>query len=346
VDTPRLSVVIINYCQWEGTAALTREILTTPAARCGAVEVLVVDNHSPAHRLAARLQRWPGVSLRRWGSNRGFARAVNEGSRLSRGQWVLLLNPDVTLTPGFVEGALALAERLQAAEPAAGIVGFHLRNPDGTAQLSSGPFPNLFRTLASLILPRSRRKYRARNLGERCQVPWVTGCCLLVRKDCLQDLGGLDNDFFLYYEDVDLCKRAQARGWSVWYEPSLRAVHYFPLHSRQVSPKMRLVTRHALLTYGSKHWPAWQFRLLAGIVRVEARLRKWWAWCKGDSQAGAYYGELRAIAAAMGQGRRKEARRRLRRVVRQKYQASVRAGLPGRGVCSQTKKGGITAPGR
>jgi GT2 family glycosyltransferase len=309
-------VVIVNYCQWEGTAALARQILTTPPGRSGAVEVMVVDNHSPGHPLAARLRRWSGVSLRRWGSNRGFARAVNEGSRLSRGQWLLLLNPDVTLSAGFVEGVLALADRLAAEEPAAGIVGFQLRNDDGSRQLSTGLFPTLLRTLAGLALPRATRKYQARGMRQRCQVPWVTGCCLLVRRDCLQDVGGLDNDFFLYYEDVDLCRRARDRGWSVWYDPALRAVHHQPLHCREVRPPLRAITRHALLTYSSKHWPAWQFRLLAGIVRLEAGLRELAARRRGDAEAADCYGALRLMAADLAKGRRRQARRRLLGVIR------------------------------
>src|SRR6266446_3579331 len=108
VAAPRLSVVIVNYCQWENTAALVRQVLRTPCARRGAVEVVVVDNHSPPHPLAARMRRWPGVSLRRWGRNRGFARAANEGCRLSRGEWCLLLNPDITLPDHFLEGVLAM----------------------------------------------------------------------------------------------------------------------------------------------------------------------------------------------------------------------------------------------
>ena len=90
LEVPHLSVVIVNYHQWEGTTALVEQIRAAPSSRCGAVEVLIVDNHSPAHPLAARLRRWSGVSLRRWGRNRGFAAAVNEGCRLSRGAWVLL----------------------------------------------------------------------------------------------------------------------------------------------------------------------------------------------------------------------------------------------------------------
>src|SRR5262245_43362928 len=97
---PKLSVVIVNYCEWQGTAALVRQVLGTPLGRQGRVEVVVLDNHSPAHPLIGRLRRRPGVSLRRWRHNRGFARAANEGCRLSRGDWFLLLNPDVSLPDG------------------------------------------------------------------------------------------------------------------------------------------------------------------------------------------------------------------------------------------------------
>ena len=104
---PRLSVVVVNYLQWQDTAALVRQLRATPALRHGAAEVVIVDNDSPWDPLIPRLRRLPGVSLRRWRSNRGFAQAVNEGVRLSRGDWVLLLNPDMTLEPGFLDKALA-----------------------------------------------------------------------------------------------------------------------------------------------------------------------------------------------------------------------------------------------
>src|SRR5256714_7679665 len=100
--------------------------------RGGAVEIVIVDNHPPRHKLARRLRRAPGVSLRRWGRNRGFARAVNEGCRLAQGEWILLLNPDITLPHAFLEEMLVLVERLVGEEPTAGIVGFQLRNTDGS----------------------------------------------------------------------------------------------------------------------------------------------------------------------------------------------------------------------
>jgi GT2 family glycosyltransferase len=313
---PRLSAVIVNYCQWHDTGSLVRQIVGTDCGRRGEVEAVVVDNHSPADPLARRLRRWPGVSLRRWGRNRGFARAVNEGCRLSRGDWLLLLNPDVTLPDGFLDGVLRLAEEFDAGESRAGIVGFHLRNPDGTRQLSSGRFPTLAGTLAGLAVPRARRKYRRLAARRRCRAAWVTGCCLLLRRACLEDVGGLDEDFFLYYEDVDLCRRARARGWSVWYEPGLRVVHHRPLHSRVVPAHLRVLTRHALLTYAAKHWPRWQLRLLAGIVSVEARVRRCAARWRRDPGAARLFGDLAHIAADVGRGRADAARRRLRHVVR------------------------------
>ena len=323
LQTPRLSVVIVNYCQWPDTAGLVRQLLAAPCVRSGAAEVGVVDNHSPPHPLAARLRRWPGVSLRRWQRNRGFARAVNEGCRLSRGQWFLLLNPDVSVAPDFLDRAVELTDRLTGDEPRAGIVGLRLHNSDGTPQLSSGPFPTLAGTLTRLLLPRPRRKYHAWCAARRCRVPWVTGCCLLLQRDCLHELGGLDPDFFLYYEDVDLCQRARAHGWSVWFEPSLSVVHHNPLHLRAVPPHLRLFTRHSLLTYARKHWPGWQFQLLAGIVRAEARLRRGWARWRGDASAAARFGELGVIAADLAHGRLRAARRRLNRVVLQEEQRLV-----------------------
>jgi GT2 family glycosyltransferase len=309
--TLRLTVVIVNYHQWENTAALTRQLRSSRCLRNGAAEIVIVDNHSPPNPLAGRLRRRPGVSLRRWGRNRGFARAVNEGCRLGQGEWLLLLNPDMTVAASFPDEILTLTERVTAAEPQTGIIGFALRNSDGTAQHSCGSFPTLWRTLTGLALPRSRRKYQALPVGPRCQVDWVTGCCLLVRRSCLESLGGLDEDYFLYYEDVDLCRRARARGWSVWYEPAQSAIHHNPLHARAVPPALRLITRHSLLTYGLKHWPRWQVRVLAGIVRLESWARQALAWWRGDSRSGSLFRELRALAADLAGGRPCHSRRRL-----------------------------------
>ena len=96
-----LAVVVVNFCQWKNTARLVRQLRRSAAPRAGSVEIQVVDNGSPAHPLAARVARMRGVSVRRCEENLGFAAAVNRGCRLTSGEWVLLLNPDVTEIDAF-----------------------------------------------------------------------------------------------------------------------------------------------------------------------------------------------------------------------------------------------------
>ncbi|HMP16439.1 MAG TPA: glycosyltransferase, partial [Gemmatales bacterium] len=150
------------------------------------------------------------------------------------------------------------------------------QNSDGSCHLSTGHFPSLARLLLGLLKPRRIRKYFQPEGRSRQQVPWVTGSCLLIRRECLRDLGGFDEDFFLYYEDVDLCRRAIDTGWTVCYEPHVQARHMEPLQNRELTEPLRVITRHAALTYFRKHLSRWQFLVLCHIVKTEARLRAWW----------------------------------------------------------------------
>src|SRR5262249_10610043 len=148
---PRLSVVVVNYHSWADTLRLVEALRAAPAFRVGLAEAVVVDNHSPASPRLPRLRRTPGVAVRRWKPHRGFARAVHEGVRLALGEWVLLLNPDVTIPPALADLVLERAAELRALDERVGVVGFALRHDDGGEQLSTGPFPTLRRTLAGLL---------------------------------------------------------------------------------------------------------------------------------------------------------------------------------------------------
>jgi GT2 family glycosyltransferase len=119
---------------------------------------------------------------------------------------------------------------------------------------------------------------------------------------------------------VDLCRRAQANGWSVWYEPALQATHHDPLHQRTVSAALRVLTRHALLTYAHKHWPWWQFRFLSGLVECESLVRQHWAQRCGDLAGAGLFAQLQSIAADLGRGRLQAAQQRLNQVVRRQEQ--------------------------
>jgi N-acetylglucosaminyl-diphospho-decaprenol L-rhamnosyltransferase len=306
-----LAVVVVNFCQWKNTARLVRQLRRSAAVRTESAEIQVVDNGSPAHRLAARVARLRGVSVRRFDDNLGFAAAVNRGCRLTAGPWVLLLNPDITVPDGFLDDVLGAITRAEET-PDAGVIGFRLLNRDGTPQPSAGPFPTFARTLAGLFLPRARRKCRANRGAARRPVEWATGGCLLVRRECFEQLGGLDESFFLYYEDVDFCRRAATAGWSVWFDPALAVTHHWPLHARRVPPPLRLITRHALLTYARRHWPGWQARLLSGAVWAEAGLRQLWALARGARADACCFGHLRKLVGDVAAGRAEVAVDRIR----------------------------------
>lgn len=323
LDRPRLSVLLVNYQRWDDTARLVRQLSHSDAFRCGQAEVVVVDNASSHHPAVDHLRATPGVSLVRWRINRGFAVAVNEAARMARGDYLLLLNPDMTARADFLDNVLDRVDAIVRVRPHAGLVGFRLSHSDGSAQLSTGQFPTLTASLSRLLLPRHIRKY-THPVGNGVQpVDWVTGCCLLARRDCWNDLGGFDPMFFLYYEDVDLCKRAHQRGWSVWYDPGACLVHHRPLHARDVPPHLRLVTRHALLTYAAKHWNRLEWQFLGGVVRAEAVARALAARLRGDFYSTEVFSEMGLLADDMCAGRTATARQRLVSVVREQERRDV-----------------------
>jgi GT2 family glycosyltransferase len=96
---------------------------------------------------------------------------------------------------------------------------------------------------------------------------------MLVNAEMIAAVGGMDEDFFLYYEEVAFSRTAHRLGWRVEYDPSVSVVHQHPLQSRTISPKMRVITRHSKLLYFLKHLPRWQFLGLTGIVRMETLIR-------------------------------------------------------------------------
>lgn len=316
--TPLVSVVIVNYCRWTETAALVEQLLAKRAIYHDRIEIIVVDNASPRMEYAEAVLQDARIQVRRLPENAGFGAGVNAGVALSQAPWALVLNPDVILCPGFVDRLCAAA--VDAAEDAShgrpiGILGFGLRNRDGSRQLSAGRFPSLSRMVLGLLRPRAVRKYFVPSEANRQRAPWVTGSCMLLRKECLAQIGGFDEDYFLYYEDVDVCRRADQAGWSVCFDPSLEAVHFDPLQSRELTPTMRAVTRHASLIYFKKHLPGWPVWALSQLIRVEAGLKGLWAWLRGRREEAFVARQTWACCGDIPKGRLHRARRRLETVL-------------------------------
>ncbi len=270
-EPPLLTAAIVDHGQPAECAALLRACAADDPERFRQVEWLVLDNGFPALDAAAVP---PGVRVERI-RNGGYGAAINEAARRSRGRVLLAMNADLLPEPGFLADALAAAERMVADVPRRwGVAGCQLRNPDGAPQGSFGPLPTLALWLRRQARPPAWRKYDRGPFAAERDVPWATGACLLIARACWEDLGGFDERFFMYCEDVDFCQRAGQRGWRVAYLPRPAVRHLRPYHGREVTAAQALLTRPSLLAYFRKHRPGWEASALAGIMRWECWFKR------------------------------------------------------------------------
>jgi N-acetylglucosaminyl-diphospho-decaprenol L-rhamnosyltransferase len=233
----RLWVVIVNY----KTAALTLDGLMSLWAehqRGIAMRVVVVDNASGDDSLAvlqeglAKLQNPSWIEVQAMPSNGGFAYGNNvvlqqAVEALHPPDYILLLNPDAAVR----EGAIAPLMQFLDEHPKVGLVGSRLEDPDGTPQTSAFRFPSIWSELDhGLRLGAISRLIQHRRLAmpivmEPCLSDWLAGASLMIRREVLSSAGLFDEDYFLYFEEVDFCHRAQQAGWECWCVPQSRVVH-------------------------------------------------------------------------------------------------------------------------
>jgi N-acetylglucosaminyl-diphospho-decaprenol L-rhamnosyltransferase len=278
IQGPRLAVVIVNHESWPDVLELTQALQAEPEFSSGRCEIVVVDNASQGLLPEAFSVHQAGQRIVFRPDNGGFAAGVNAGWRVAQSRWLLVLNPDVEVASGFLGQVFARLDQYDTrSDGPPGIVGLGLRNPDGSPQGSVGNFPNLARTIREQFIPRSRRKYQPGWRIRQGAVDWVTGACMLVNSMMIAELGGMDEDFFLYHEEVAFSREAHNRGWRVEYDPGVTVIHRHPLQNRPISPMMRVITRHSKLLYFLKHLPRWQFESLAAIVSAEAVIKGYWS---------------------------------------------------------------------
>lgn len=223
-------------------------------------EVIVVDNASCDGTPALVRAGFPhGVVLANT-TNRGFARANNQGIAMARGRQVLLLNPDTRAAPGSLDRLVRLLDR----DPVAGVVAPGLRNPDGSDQRTSRAFPTPAAAVFGRRSPLTRwfpgnrwsRRYLPAATGRGSapyHVDWVSGACLMVPRRVLDTVGGLDPDFFLYWEDADWCRRIKAAGWSVVCDPVAVVVHDEGVQRARPARQQWLFHRSAYRYYAKHH---------------------------------------------------------------------------------------------
>lgn len=222
------SVVIVSY----NTREVLRKCLLKLQESIGrrAVEVIVVDNASRDGSADMVEKCFPAYRLVRSAVNLGFAAANNVGFGLTRGRYLILLNPDALLQPIALEHALGHMDK----KPEVGLAGGLLINGQGISQPSARCFPSLlneFLVISGLAtrMPNSRLFGRFDRTwadpSQAAEVDWVPGAFSIIRRETLEEVGQFDERFFLYYEEVDLCRRIKAAGWKVWYWPDIVVPH-------------------------------------------------------------------------------------------------------------------------
>lgn len=264
-ETPTLAIIIVSYDSRQEIGAC----LDALAAAGRLPEVTVVDNQSPDGTASFVRERWPAVTVIDAGGNLGFARANNIAVAATASEYVLLLNPDAVAGAAAIERLVgALASR-----PDVAIAGPRIVDERGRPELSFGPpispwgelTQKVWMTLYARQVARAVRhvERRSREAGDRA---WVTGACLLIRRADLEAVGGLDERFFMYTEDVDLCASVRARGRRVIFVPEAEVVH---LRGRSAArnPETERLRRQSQVAYYEKHLPRW-----AGALRLYLRL--------------------------------------------------------------------------
>jgi GT2 family glycosyltransferase len=252
-----LSIIIVNY----NAAPYLKRALASIQLHLRNVryEICVVDNAS-TDESSNVLLNFPQVRVIKNDKNLGFSTAVNQGLRNTTGLFVLWLNPDAEILD---EGLVAIL-RYMNDHPDVGIIGPRILNPDGSIQLSCRSFPSydagLFNrySLLTRLFPNNRfsRNYLKSDQDHSVitDVDWVSGACLLHRRQLLLRPGFLDEKFFMYCEDVDFCLRATQARWKVQYHPGASVLHHIAASSKQLPTKTIRERHKSIWHYYKKHF--------------------------------------------------------------------------------------------
>jgi N-acetylglucosaminyl-diphospho-decaprenol L-rhamnosyltransferase len=250
-------------------------------------EIVVVDNASSDGGPETACRRWPETTLVQAGANLGFAAGNNLGIRRSTGELILLLNSDTFVPRGAVDTLVADLR----SDPSSAAVGPRLVDGSGNVELSFGrmigPFNELRQKLLFRLSERGVRPVRRwveRKTRSTHYPDWVSGACLLVRRDDAEAVGLIDERYFLYAEDVDFCAALRARGRRIRFCPTVEIVHLRG-RSRRLNPCAERWYRRSQLAFYTKHHPAWT-RWLRLYLAVTGKLPAREAFVAGPGRSG------------------------------------------------------------
>lgn len=275
-----LSIIIVNF----NTSSLLRKCLNKvyKALSFGKLEkmseVIVVDNASSDDSREILREKFPKVTVIKNDQNLGFAKANNQATRQTHGKVILLLNSDTEIEKDALTNLLNVFKT----DPDIGVVGGKLLNPDGTIQSSIGFFPHLRKVffwmffiddipfVSNLLKP---YHVEDRSFYQRTQfVDWVTGACFMIKKEIIDAVGFIDEEIFMYGEEMEWCYRIKKKGFRVVFTPTAQILHH--KGKSGATPDAGILEEFkALLYFYKKHKPSWQIPLLRLCLRIGALLR-------------------------------------------------------------------------
>ncbi len=273
-----LSIIIVHYKTRELTLQCLRSIREfNPRV---SHEILLIDNGSQDGIGETVAEEFPEVRLIETGRNDGFSQANNLGIVNARGQYLLLLNSDTKILEPVFDRLVQYME----SRPEVGCIGPQHVGGDGRHQVSYGKFPDLFSEVLRKIVDYqialhdpNIRGYLAEFCSAEREVDWLSGSCLLLRREALRHAGLLDEAFFMYFEDIDLCKRFRDRGWKIVYCPMSRVLHYCGQSVKENILAGLVAYRQSQIHFARKHYGRWGDYLVRivlflkfGIIAMQA----------------------------------------------------------------------------
>jgi GT2 family glycosyltransferase len=277
-----VSVIIVNW----NTKGLLRDCLCSVYDHAGDIdyEIIVIDNSSTDGSASMVKNDFRQVILIENSENRGFAAANNQGMAVAKGKYVLLLNSDTVVLDSSIANTVRFADE----NPQVAVAGCRVLNPDRTLQRTCFMFPSVLNMLLSStylykLFPKNR-------FFGREQMTWwdrndvrivdvVTGCFMLVRREAIEQVGVMDERFFMYGEETDWCYRFREKGWKVMFAPVGEIIHFGGQSTAQKPVAMIVQLRLSILKFIKKHngWPAYLIARFLVALFFTVRLPVWLA---------------------------------------------------------------------
>ncbi len=278
----KLSIIIVNWNTREllrnCLKSISQGLMLNAEGKKLNTEIIVVDNGSTDNsievvKMLKKSNSNVQIKLIENKKNLGFAKANNQGIEAAQGEYILLLNSDTVAKKGAIVKTIDWMDKNKNVD----IVGCKLLNPDGSDQPSVGNFPNLFQVFKMLFLDFITGGWSMQSPNKIIPVDWVMGAFMMVRKKVFNEIGGFDENIFMYMEEVEWCYRAKNQGYKTFFHPLPKVIHIKGGSSKTGKTGPILNIYQGLIYFYQKHKPKWQLFL----VRIMLKLKAGCAWFLG-----------------------------------------------------------------